>query len=53
MKEENKITLPSELQEQMMDFFIKTSIPRRKQAIINLLSEKNQMGEMQNENEDE
>ena len=31
LKEEStKITLPKELQEQMMKFFLKTSIPRKK-----------------------
>ena len=34
-----KITLPKELQKQMLDFFIKTSIPRIKQAKIASLSE--------------
>ena len=38
--QEEKISLPSELQKQMMDFFLKTSIPRRKQEKVNLLSEK-------------
>ena len=39
MKEENgKITLPPELQKQMMKFFLKTSIPRKKQE-----KEKNQL----------
>ena len=33
MNEETaKITLPEELQEQMMKFFLKTSIPRKKRA---------------------
>jgi len=40
MSEENtKITLPEELQEQMLKFFLKTSIPRKKQEKIKLLSE--------------
>ena len=39
MKDE-KISLPGELQRQMMEFFLKTSIPRRKKEKINLLSEK-------------
>jgi len=37
---EEKISLPSELQKQMMDFFLHTSIPRKKKEKINLLSEK-------------
>jgi len=41
MKEEKKITLPKELQEQMIKFFLKTSVPRkkRKQEKAGLLSE--------------
>jgi len=31
-EEKAKITLPKELQEQMMKFFMKTSIPRKKQV---------------------
>ena len=39
MKEENeKITLPKELQKQMMKFFLKTSIPRIKKEKLALLS---------------
>jgi len=39
MEEENKkITLPKELQEQMMSFFLKTSIPKKKNEKKNLLS---------------
>jgi len=38
MKE--KITLPQELQKQMLKFFMKTSIPRIKQEKLRLLSEK-------------
>jgi len=34
-----KITLPKELQKQMLKFFIKTSIPRIKQEKLKLLSE--------------
>ena len=42
MKEENgKITLPKELQREMLKFFMKTSIPRKKQEKMRLLSEKN------------
>ena len=37
--QEEKIILPLALQKQMMDFFLKTSIPRRKQEKLNLLSE--------------
>ena len=40
MKEENgKITLPKELQKQMMKFFMQTSIPRIKLKKDRLLSE--------------
>jgi len=38
MEEEKKITLSKELQEQMIKFFLKTSVPRKKQEEINLLS---------------
>ena len=31
-KEEEKITLPKELQKEMLKFFLKTSIPRAKKA---------------------
>ena len=34
-----RITLPKELQRQMLDFFLKTSIPRIKQEKLDLLSE--------------
>ena len=30
MNEEEKITLPKELQKEMINFFLKTSIPRKK-----------------------
>jgi len=39
MGENQKITLPKELQEQMIKFFLKTSIPRKKREKMNLLSE--------------
>ena len=40
MNEENKkITLPKELQKEMIKFFLKTSIPRKKQEKNRLLSE--------------
>ena len=40
MKEEKaKIALPKELQKQMMKFFLKTSIPRKKQEQAELSSE--------------
>ena len=40
LKEDNgKITLPKELQKQMLKFFLKTSIPRIKQEKLNALSE--------------
>ena len=35
-----KITLPKNLQIQMLKFFLKTSIPRKKKKQINPLSEK-------------
>jgi len=35
-----KITLPKELQKQMLEFFLKTSIPRIKKEKLALLSEK-------------
>ena len=38
MKEVEKITLPKELQKQMLKFFLKTSIPRIKQEKLELLS---------------
>jgi len=34
----NKITLPKELQEQMIKFFLKTSIPKKKKEQERLLS---------------
>ena len=34
-----EITLPKELQKQMLKFFLKTSIPRKKQEKMKLLSE--------------
>jgi len=40
MDEENaKITLPKELQREMIKFFLKTSVPRKKLEKIRLLSE--------------
>jgi len=35
----DKITLPKELQKQMIKFFLKTSKPKKKQEKIRLLSE--------------
>lgn len=40
MKEKEKITLPKELQEEMIKFFLKTSIPKKKKERTSLLSEK-------------
>jgi len=41
MKEEQqKRILPKELQKEMLKFFLKTSIPRKKQEKIRLLSKK-------------
>ena len=40
MKVDNtKITLPKELQREMLKFFLKTSIPRKKRKQANLSSE--------------
>ena len=39
MEDDSKITLPKELQKQMIKFFLKTSIPRIKQEKEQLLSE--------------
>jgi len=40
MREESaKITLPKELQREMLKFFLKTSIPRKKMEKIKLSSE--------------
>jgi len=39
-----KITLPKELQKQMMEFFLKTSIPRIKKEKLALLSEEKSDG---------
>ena len=45
MGEENgKITLPEELQKQMIKFFLKTSMPRIKKEKMNLLSEQKSDG---------
>jgi len=40
LKEDKKITLPKETQDEMIKFFLKTSIPRKKQEKTSLLSEK-------------
>jgi len=40
-----KITLPKELQKQMLKFFLKTSIPRIKQKKLALLSKKSDRSE--------
>ena len=45
MEEANgKITLPKDLQKQMMDFFLQTSIPRIKKEKLALLSEQKSDG---------
>lgn len=45
MEEVNgKITLPKELQKQMMEFFLKTSIPRIKKEKLARLSEQKSDG---------
>ena len=49
MNEDEKITLPEELQERMIKFFLKTSIPKKKQAKINLQSENKTDGSIENE----
>ena len=41
--ENGKITLPEELQIEMLKFFLKTSIPRIKQEKLRLLSESKQI----------
>ena len=43
-QEGKKITLPKELQRQMMKFFLETSILRKKSEKINLPSEKERDG---------
>jgi len=44
LNEEGKITLPKEIQKEMIKFFLKTSIPRKKQEKTSLLSEKQSDG---------
>jgi len=45
LKEENaKIVIPKELQKEMLKFFLKTSIPRKKLEKIKLSSENNTDG---------
>ena len=44
-EEGTKITLPKELQRQMLKFFLKTSIPRMKKEKLALLSEKSDRSE--------
>ena len=39
MDEETKIILPKELQREMLKFFLKTSIPRKKREKMRLSSE--------------
>ena len=53
MNENEKITLPKELQKQMVEFFLKTSIPRKKkeQEKIHILSEIKK-SDRSNENEE-
>jgi len=46
-QQSEKITLPKELQRQMIKFFLKTSIPRKKSEKINLPSEKNTDGSVE------
>ena len=45
VKEQDKIILPKELQIEMMEFFLKTSIPRKKKQELSHLSNKNDGGE--------
>jgi len=40
LQEDKKITLPKEIQEEMLKFFLKTSIPKKKKEKTSLLSEK-------------
>jgi len=40
-KEQDKIILPKELQIEMMKFFLRTSIPRKKKQELSRLSNKN------------
>jgi len=45
MEQENtKITLPKELQREMIKFFLKTSIPRKKREKLNLSSKSKEDG---------
>ncbi len=39
INEEAKIILPKELQREMLKFFLKTSVPRKKRETLKLLSE--------------
>ena len=49
MKEEStKITLPKEIQREMIKFFLKTSIPRMKREKLNLSSENKTDGREEN-----
>jgi len=47
--ENTKITLPKEIQKQMIEFFLKTSIPRLKQKKQRLLSENKSGGGEKND----
>ncbi len=44
-KMDGKIILPKETQIKMMNFFLKTSIPRKKSETIKFLSNKKRLGE--------
>jgi len=46
-EEKEKITLPKELQKQMLKFFLKTSIPKIKQEKLALLPEQKSDGSEQ------
>lgn len=49
MRDNEKITLPKELQEQMIKFFLKTSVLKKKKERSKLLSENKQIGDKKNE----
>ena len=44
-----KITLPKELQKQMLEFFLKTSIPRIKKKNLLFYLNRNRIGAIMNE----
>jgi len=48
IEEKEKITLSKELQIEMMKFFLKTSIPRKKKQKINCLSKSSSQNDRSN-----